>query len=263
MIPPVSARILAQLLLFLLASQALAQSAPSAQSHVVDPQTGLSLGFQVKAGITCVVVPENLYDPEACEGIPSRGSSTAPSVEKSLQALAVLRQGEAMVMLTASSISRPGIGQMREQQLRGFIEATMARLAEDFGTAPRLAGGEDAPYTLQRIGEIPVARWEYSTELKAGDPQENVASGVAYLVPSRDSLTIISFNTHKQYLAVARDFGEQVMSTLKLPLTVDAAGFGASSVLDASPVAITALVASSLIFVLLGGVWLWWRRGRG
>jgi hypothetical protein len=84
-----------------------------------------------------------------------------------------------------------------------------------------------------------------------------VASGVAFLVPSRDTLDIISFNSHKKDLATARELSEQVVSTLKVPLTIDAESFGGRSWSDPGMIA---LMTVGLVLLLAGGGWLWWRR---
>jgi hypothetical protein len=146
---------------------------------------------------------------------------------------------------------------MSGSQIRGFLEATRTRLAEEFKAPPQFVGGEEQPYTVLRIQGVPVVRWEYTTEVPDGDPQANVASGVAFLVPSRDTLDIISFNSHKKDLATARELSEQVLSTLKVPLTIDAESFGGRSWAD--PGVIVA-VAVGLLVLLAGGGFLWWRR---
>ena len=241
---------LARILLVLLAFPAFAEP------PVVDTNTGLALEPRVKGAVSCVVVPDALYEPEACEGIPRGTAETLPK-DKSLHVLTVLRWGETTVMLTVSSVSRPGIGQMSGTQLRGFLEATRARLAEEFKVQPQFVGGEEQPYTVLRIDGVPVVRWEYTTELPDSDPQANVASGVAFLVPSRDTLDIISFNSHKKDLATARELSEQVVSTLKVPLTIDAGSFGGRSWSDPGMIA---SLTVGLVLLLAGGGWLWWRR---
>lgn len=251
-----AACLLAQLLLLFLAPRALAEA------QVVDPQTGLSLDFDVKGALTCIVIPEKLYVPQDCEGIPPRDPATLPDTDKGLHVLAVVRQGEATILLTVSSISRPGIGQMSEQQIRGFLEGTVTRLASEFGGKPRLLGSGDQPYTLKWVGEVPVVRWEYATEVPEAEQQANVSSGVVYLVPSKDTLDIISLNTHERHLEVARGVGEELVSKLKVPLTIDAGGFGGSSLMEASPVLLSAMAAGVFLVLVAGGVWLWRRRRR-
>jgi hypothetical protein len=241
----------ARLLVVLLAVPALAEP------PVLDANTGLALDPRVKSVETCVVLPDGLYDPEACSGIPRGDSKTMPEKNPSLHALAVLRWGETHVMFTVSSVTRPGIGQMSGTQIEGFLEAMMTRLAEDFKVQPQVLKSGDRPYTLLRIQDVPVVRWEYTTDVPDTDPQANVASGVAFVVPSRDTLDLISFNCHKKDLPTARELSEQVMSTLKVPLTIDAASFGGRSWSDPGVVAFM----TGGVFVLLAAVgWLWWRR---
>jgi hypothetical protein len=247
----VSGKQLARILLVLLALPAFAEP------PVVDTSTGLALDPRVKGATSCVVLPEALYEPESCEGIP-RGDPEKLPKDKSLHVLAVMQRGDSTVMLTVSSVNRPGIGQMSGAQIQGFVEATMARLADEFKVQPQLVKSDSRSYTLQRIQDVPVVRWEYTTELEDSDPQANVASGVAFLVPSRDTLDIISFNTNKKDLALARELSEQVMATLKVPVTIDTGSFGGTSWSDPS-VIIAAAVLLFLLIVLLG--WLWWRRG--
>lgn len=242
----------ARLLAVLLAFPALAEP------PVLNANTGLALDPRVKSVETCVVLPDALYEPESCSGIPRGDAKTMPEKNKSLHALAVLRWGETHVMLTASSISRPGIGQMSGAQIEGFLEAMLARLADDFKVQPQFLNAGSKPYTLVRINDVPVVRWEYTTELPEGDPQANVASGVAYLVPSRDTLDLVSFNCNKKDLATARELSEQVMSTLKVPLTIDTASFGGRRWSDPSSIA---FMAGALAVLLAATVWVW-RRGR-
>jgi hypothetical protein len=252
MSPWVPGKHLAQLLLVLLALPALAEP------PVVDPKTGLALDPRVKGAEVCVVLPDALYEPEACAGVPRGDEKMIPQRDKSLHALAVLRRGEATVMLTVSSVTRPGIGEMSGRQIQGFVEAMVARLAEDFKAPPRLLGAGKRPYALMRTGEgVPVVGWEYTTDVPDLDPQANVASGLAFLVPSRDTLDIISFNCHQKELAVARELSAQVMATVKVPLTIDADSFGGRSWSDPG---IMAALMGGVFLLLAAGGWLWWRR---
>jgi hypothetical protein len=246
----VSGKYLARILLVLLALPA------SAEPPVVDANTGLALDPRVKGVKACIVLPDALYDPEACQGVPRGDPSELPQ-DKSLHMLAVLLRGETTVMLTVSSVARPGIGQMSGGQIQGFVEALMARLAQDFKVPPRFSHGGERPYVLVRLGEVPVVSWEYTTAVPDKDPQANVSSGIAFLVPSRDALDIISFNSNKKDLAVARELSAQVMATAKVPLTIDPDSFGGRSWAD--PGVLAALMMGVLV-VLGGGGWLWWRR---
>jgi len=249
--PWVSGRSFARLLVVLLAVPALAEP------PVVNPNTGLALDPRVKGVEGCVVLPDALYEPEACQGIPRADAKTAPQKDKSLHMLAVLRWGETHVMLTVSSVSRPGIGQLSGAQIEGFVEAMMDRLAEDFKVRPRIVNTGEKPYALVRLNDMPVVRWEYTTDLPEGDPQANVASGVAFLVPSRDSVDLVSFNCNQKDLQTARDIAAQVMSTMKVPLTIDPERFGGWGWTD--PGVLAALSAG--VFLLIGAAaWLVWRR---
>jgi hypothetical protein len=49
---------------------------------------------------------------------------------------------------------------------------------------------------------------------------------VVYLIPSRDALDILSINTHQKNLEGARAVGARIISTLQVPLTIDAKEFG-------------------------------------
>jgi len=247
----VSGKHFARLLAVLLAVPALAEP------PVLDANTGLALDPRVKSVETCVVLPDALYDPEVCSGIPRADTQSLPEKNKSLHALAVLRWGETHVMLTVSSVSRPGIGQMSGAQIEGFLEAMMTRLSEDFKVQPQFLRTGDKPYTVMRIQDVPVVRWEYTTQVLDTDPQANVASGVAFLVPSRDTLDLISFNCNKKDLPTARELSEQVMSTLKVPLTIDAASFGGRSWADPGVIALSA-TGCALLLAVVG--WLWWKR---
>jgi hypothetical protein len=230
-----------------------------AEPPVLNTNTGLALDPRVKTVETCIVVPDALYEPEACSGIPRGDSKTLPEKGNSLHGLAVLRWGETHVMFTVSSISRPGIGQMSGAQIEGFLEAMLARLADDFKVQPKFVNASSKPYTLVRINGMPVVRWEYTTDLPDTDPQANVASGVAFLVPSRDTLDLVSFNCHKKDLATAREISEQVMSTLKVPVTIDAASFGGMSWADPGVIAFT---AGAVVLLLMAIGWLWLNASR-
>ena len=247
----VSGKQLVRLLVILAAVPALAEP------PVLNPNTRLALEPRLKSVETCVVLPGALYDPEACSGIPRGDSKTLPENNKSLHALAVMRWGETHVMLTVSSVTRPGIGQMSGTQIEGFLEAMLARLAEDFKVQPRFVEQGGQRYTLVRIQDVPVVRWEYTTDVPDTDPQASVASGVVFLVPSRDTLDLVSFNCHKKDLATARELGDQVISTLKVPVTIDTAGFGGRSWTDPG---VVALLSGGLVLLLSAVGLLWWRR---
>jgi hypothetical protein len=248
----VETRRLAPLLLCLLAPVALAEP------HVLDASTGLSLDLAVKGASTCVTVPDTLYDPQACQGIPRKLPAELAEAGKNLHLLGVVDQSGASIILTLSSVTRPGIGQMDETRLRAFIDTSMKNLAKEFGAKPQLTGGEESPFTLTEIRGVPVARWEYKVDLLATGKPGEMDSGVAWLIPSKDTIHILSLSTHRAHLETARTVGAQLMSTLQLPVTVDAASFGKDSFFSpgASPggftfrVALVAVVCVSLVWLL-------------
>jgi hypothetical protein len=249
----VKAHRLVPLLLCLLAPVALAEP------RVLNPGTGLSLDLGAVKGVTtCVTVPDTLYDPQACQGIPRKPPSELTGPGKGLHLLAVMDHGEASVILTLSSVTRPGIGQMDGARLRAFLEGSMKMLAAEFGAQPRLAGGDDTPYTLQEIRGVPVVRWEYTVDLLATGKPGDVDSGVAYLIPSKDTLDLLSLSTQRMHLPLARSIGEQLVATLQLPVTVEAERFGKDSFfsLAASP-ATLALRLALLVAICAVLVWLW------
>jgi hypothetical protein len=214
----------------------------------VNPETELSLDFSVEGATVCILVPSQQYDPQACAGIPQKEAS-------GVRALVIVRQAEPVFIITVTSIQRPEIGQMSDQRIRGFLQGTMKRLSGDFGAPVR--GVEDAgkTYALQRVGGVPVVRWAYTTEVPDADERAHTASAVVYLIPSRDTLDILSINTHQQHLEAARSVGEQVISTLQVPLTIDAERFGGSmtSALGMQVgVAVVGLVLAIMLWVRLG-----------
>ncbi|MBN1203394.1 MAG: hypothetical protein JXB05_00530 [Myxococcaceae bacterium] len=231
-----------------------------AERRTINPDTQLSLELTVKGATTCIVVPQELYDPQVCEGIPRSEVATPPAGAQGVRAVAILRQDTGGVVLTVASIHRPGIGQMHEQQIHSFIQSTMKRLSGELG-APTHAvdGAAQKPFTVQQVGGVPVVRWEYTADLPDTDPRANTASAVVYLVPSIDALDIISLNTHRQNLEATRGFGEQVISTLRVPLTIDAEAFGDDMIWALG--AKVGMVLIPVVLVLGGGVWLW-RRAR-
>jgi hypothetical protein len=230
-----------------------------AERVTVNPETELSLEFSAKGATTCILVPEKRYDPQACAGIPQKEASAREGGDQSVRALVILRQPEQVFILTVASIKRPEIGQMYDQNIRGFIEGTLRRLTEDFGATARLGEDSEKPYTVQQVGGVPVARWEYTTELPEEDERANTASAVVYLIPSRDTLDVLSINTHRRNLAEARIVGEQVISTLKLPLTIDAKEFGGDMTFALGKDIASVLVLAALVIGL--GVAMW-RRSR-
>jgi len=230
-----------------------------AEPVTVNPETQLTLDFTVKDATSCILRPEQHYGGEACAGIPKKDASDPPGGDQGVRALAIVRQGEQVFVLTVASVKRPGIGQMYEQNIQGFLEGTRKRLTEDFGATVRDAAASERAYTLQKVGGVPVVRWEYTTELPEDDERAHTASAVVYLIPSRDTLDILSINTHRRNLEAARSVGQQVMSTLRLPLTIDAEKFGG----DMS-FALGKDMASGLVFLALviGLAVAMWRRTR-
>ncbi len=250
-----TARRLAQVSLVLLASFAFA--AP----EVVDPNTEFALDFTVKDASTCVLLPERLYDPKVCDAIPRKDSSDVLDKGRNLHALAVLQKDQATVILTVSSMTQMGLGQMYEPQIRGFLDEMMSRLTENFGTKPRFANPSE-PYSVQRINGVPVVHWEYTTDLPETDQRAGVASGVAWMVPSKDTVHIVSFNTQADHMAAARELGAQVSSSIRVPLTVDADRFGGGTAAVVVEV-LGEFIPHLLILGLLIGAMVWlWRRGR-
>jgi hypothetical protein len=245
---------LARFLLLIMAPAALAER------RTVNPDTQLSLDLTVKGASTCIVIPQELYDPQVCEGIPRSRTEAAPGAAQGVRALAILRQESAGVVLTVTSIQRPEIGQMYEQQIHGFIQSTMKRLSEELG-APTHPVDKAAlkPYTVQQVGGVPVVRWEYTADLPDNDSRANTASAVVYLVPSRDTLDILSLNTHRQNLEATRGFGDQLISTLRVPLTIDPEDFGGD--MRRAMVMKVGMIAIPVVLVLGVGGWLW-RRSR-
>lgn len=245
---------LARILLLIAAPTALAER------RTINPDTQLSLDLAVKGATTCIVVPSELYDPQVCEGIPRSRPEASAGGAQGVRVLAILRQEAAGVVLTVTSIPRPGIGQMHEQQIQGFIQSSMKRLSEELGAPTRpVDAAAQKPYTVQQVGGVPVVRWEYTADLPDADPRANTASAVVYLVPSLDTLDIISLNTHRQNLEATRGFGEQVISTLRVPLTIDAEAFGGD--MNRTLAVQFGKIAIPVVLALGTGVWLW-RRSR-
>lgn len=238
---------------------ALTASAALAEPVTVNPETKLSLDFTVKDATSCILRPAERYDPQACAGIPQKDASDPASGDPSVRALVIVRQAETVFVLTVASIQRSGIGQLYDQNIQGFLEGTRQRLTEDFGAAVKDAASPEKPYTLQRVGGVPVVRWEYTTELPEEDDRAHTASAVVYLIPSKDTLDILSINTHQRNLAAAQSVGDQVISTLSLPLTIDADAFGGDMAF-----ALGKDIASGLVLVALvvGLAVAMWRRSR-
>jgi hypothetical protein len=212
---------LAQLCFLLMAPAVLADRV------TVDPETKLSLDFSVKGATSCILVPDGKYDPQACEGIPRRNLPAPSEGGHGVLTLVIVRQSDQVFVLTATSVRRPGIGGMYDQHIRSFIQATLKQLSQDFGAPVRPVEDAGKPYTLQTVGGVPVVRWAYTTELPEASDQAHTASATVYLIPSQDALDILSINTHQRNLEAAKGVGEQVISTLQVPLTIDAGRFGA------------------------------------
>jgi hypothetical protein len=223
----------------------------------VDPETNLSLDFSIKGATSCILVPDAKYDPQACEGIPRRNLPAPPEGQRSVRALVIVRQSDQVFVLTLTSVRRPGIGEMYDQHIRGFIQATVKQLSQDFSAPVRAVEDAGKPYLLQTVGGVPVVRWAYTTELPETSDQAHTASATVYLIPSQDSLDILSINTHQRNLDAARGVGEQVISTLQVPLTVDARQFG-TDMTWALGLQIGA-AAVALVLALVLWVWLWRR----
>lgn len=230
-----------------------------AEPVTVNPETQLSLDFTVKDASTCILRPAERYDAQACAGIPKKTATEMSQGDPSVRAVVIMRQAENMLVLTVASVKRPGIGQMYEQNIQGFLEGTRARLSEDFGAKVKDVAGPEKPYTIQRVGQVPVARWEYTTELPEEDQRAHTASAVVYLIPSKDTLDILSINTHARSLALAQGVGEQVIATLRLPLTIDADAFGGDMAFALGKDIASVLVLVALVVGL--GVAMW-RRSR-
>jgi hypothetical protein len=251
------ARHLPPLVLLLVASVSLAEPV------TVDPETTLSLDFSVRGVTPCFVVPEKLYEPAACAGIPRREASASPGDNRSMRALVVLREGEQVLVVTVASLVRPEIGQMSEPHIQAFIQSTLKNLSEDSGALVHPIAGAQKAYTVERVGGVPVVRWEYTTDFPDEDLRANTASAVVYLIPSRDTLDLVSFNAHRKDLDAARGISEQVLATLKVPLTIDAETFGTPVALGMGAAMGGALV--SLVIAFAGVLWLWtrYRKSRG
>jgi hypothetical protein len=225
----------------------------------VDPETQLSLDFSVKGATSCILVPDSGYDPQACEGIPRR-EAAPPAGAPSVRTLVIVRQSEEQVfVITLASVKRPEIGEMYDQHIQGFIQATVKQLSQDFGAPLRAVENAGKLYTVQPVGGVPVVRWSYTADLPETDERAQTASAAVYLIPSRDVLDILSVNTHQRNLEAARSVGEQVISTLQVPLTIDASRFGA----DLRWTLGVQLGAAAAALVLAIVLWVWlWRRFR-
>lgn len=226
-----------------------------AERVTADPETKLSLDFSVKGATSCILVPDAGYDPQACEGIPRRHVPAPPEGGQSVLALVIVRQSDQVFVLTLTSVRRPGIGEMYDQHIRGFIQATTKQLSQDFGAPVHAVEGAGKLYTLQTVGGVPVVRWSYTTELPEASEQAHTASAAVYLIPSQDAVDILSINTHQRNLDAARGVGDQVISTLQVPLTVDAGQFGADMVWALGLRIGAAGVALVLAIVLWVGLW--------
>jgi hypothetical protein len=227
-----------------------------AERMTVDPETQLSLDFSVKDATSCILVPDKGYDPKACEGIPRREAPAPAAGAPGVQALVIVRQSDQTFVLTLASVRRPEIGEMYDQHIRGFIQATVKQLSQDFGAPVRAVDNEGKLYTLQPVGEVPVVRWSYTTELPETDERAHTASAAVYLIPSRDVLNILSINTHQRNLEAARSVGEQIISTLQVPLTIDAGQFGA----DMNWALGVRMGGAAVALVLAIVLWVWLRR---
>jgi hypothetical protein len=244
-------RRVAQLFFLLVAPVALAERI------TVDPETQLSLDFSVKGATSCILVPDKGYDPQACEEIPRREVPAPAAGDPGVRALVIVRQSEQMFVLTLTSVRRPEIGEMYDQHIRGFIQATVKQLSQDFGAPVRTVEKAGKLYTVQPVGGVPVVRWEYTAELPETDERAHTASAAVYLIPSRDVLGILSINTHQRNLDAARSVGEQVISTLQVPLTIDAGQFGA----DMNWALGVRMGGAAVALVLAVVLWVWlWRR---
>jgi hypothetical protein len=246
----------------LLLAVALAAPLALAEPVTVNPETELSLDFTVKDATSCILRPEQRYDPQACAGIPQKDASDPAGADPGVRALVIVRQGEQVFVLTVASVKRPGIGQMYDQNIQGFLEGTRKRLTEDFGAQVRDAGGSEKEYTVQRVGGVPVVRWEYTTELPEEDERAHTASAVVYLIPSRDTLDILSINTHRRNLEAARSVGEQVISTLRLPLTIEPERFAGDMALELGKAIASGLVLVALVVGLAVAMWRRTRKAR-
>ena len=134
----------------------------------VDPETQLSLDFSVKGATSCILVPDSGYDPQACEGIPRR-EAAPPVGGPSVRALVIVRQSDQTFVITLASVRRPEVGQMYDQNIQGFIQATVKQLSQDFGAPLRALETAGKLYTLQPVGGVPVVRWAYTADLPETD----------------------------------------------------------------------------------------------
>jgi len=228
-----------------------------AERVTVDSETKLSLDFSIKEATSCILVPDAKYDAQACEGIPRRNVPAPPEGEHSVRALVIVRQSDQVFVVTLTSVRRPGIGEMYDQHIRGFIQATLKQLSQDFGAPVHAVQDAGKLFTLQTVGGVPVVRWAYTTELPEASEQAHTASAAIYLIPSQDALDILSINTHRRNLDAAKGVGEQVISTLQVPLTVDAGQFGA----DMAWALGLRIGAAGVALVVAIVLWVWlWRR---
>jgi hypothetical protein len=239
-----------QLLVILLAPMAFAERLE------INPDTKLSLDFKVPGATPCILVPEKARDPEACAGVPQEKAVPPTSGGGSIRALVFLRQPGHVFILTVASVQRSGIGQLYDQHLRGFIQGTLKNLSQEFGGSTHVVETAGKTYTIQKENGVPVARWEYATELPDSDPRSNTANAVVYVIPSRDTLDILSVTTRQEDLAAARSVGDQVLSTLQVPLTIDAEKFGGDMTYAVGWAVARVLVPLVLVLAAVGwGVW--------
>lgn len=208
----------------------LAASTPAVAKQVVaDPASALSLDLDVRGSRTCIMYPEALRDPAGCEGL-----GPAKDPEKAgpgLRMMGIIRQkDDEMIVFTLVSASQKGIGQLSAQQIEGIVKGWVDTRAKDFKASIHLNREAGRSYALYRVGQVPVVRWSYTGDLPPTDPKAIRASSVVYMVPSRDQLDFISLSTRTSNLAGARAYGDQLLSTLQVPLTVDSRRFGASMV---------------------------------
>lgn len=249
---------IAQLLVLLLAPLSLAERL------TVDPDTRLSLDFQILGVTPCILAPTEAYDREACAGVPQEQTTLPASGGGNVRALVFLKQPEHVFILTLVSIQRPGIGQMYDRHIEAFIQGTLKNLSKEFGAPVHAVKLGEKEYSIQRENGVPVVRWGYTTELPDSNPRANTANAAVYLIPSRDTLDILSVSTRRQDLEAARIVGEQVISTLQVPLTVDAGRFGGD--MTYAMWWAVGRVLGPLLVVLVAAGWMGWRyakaRGR-
>ncbi|WP_224240795.1 hypothetical protein [Hyalangium gracile] len=235
----------------------LAGSVVFAERLTINPETRLSLDFKVEGTTACILIPQQAYDEQACAGIPREEVAAPQGRGQNVRALVILRQPERVFVLTVASIPRPGIGQMYDRQLQGFVDGTLKNLSQEFGASTHLVDGKAPAYTLEKVGGVPVARWEYTTDLPEADSRANTASAVVYLIPSRDTLDILSLNAHQRDLEAARSVGARIISTMQVPLTIDVEAFGGDMSMALGMDFAKVLVPAALVLLVVG--WMGWR----